>query len=859
MFTHLEERTLTTSPMHHRRGGLWSGAAALTLFLACGAAVTAEDAPAAATPTPTTNAALERVVISRPDGTREIRWVPRANNSPNRAGTAAARLATQPAAGSGVQPRLTGGSPFGGPNVRISSPAFTGSVNAQGGLVYTPERSTAVGTSAPVRPAVYGAAGAMGDPGTFVGPQPVGGPSRPAPSTNPGALTPGGPGTPPNNPDPQDPGTPTPSDPQDPTPQDPDPRPPTGGGRVIVTGTVPSSAPPAPPPPPPPAPPAPEPTPPTGGGGDEPPPQGDGGHVTPIEPKPFPVLYPGQGWSGPTLQPAPIGNPSAIGYDATAIARWDVVPYQDFDDLFHIGVIAFHMNGIDRVDFSVNNGPWESVYEMRHNPRTNVWEYTVTLDPSLFDDGLIEVRAIAWPKDAGQPRVLAGEIDGFISGNPNFRNGIHSMFLNANAGGSLPRHEVWVDAVHGNDSTGDGSQQRPFRSPTIALAHVTRMHGSSDGAVAYLMPGEYRWDRANHPHNVATSTRWATVQPAPGVSRSSVQFVSNETAGLRTRLLRAHNITSNGHGGPRTTGNMDAYFWMSDSILEGESRFSGGGIASGMNQWAGVYGTDLIVREVRSGVRAATFLRNCLIEGMSDSIFGQDAMVVNCVARDFTRNPNGTHADVFHWFWNNNTVRENRIVYGLSVYQFPLLGLLMNPISTGQQFIKDIAFVNVHISKDDITSATSSLWAIDTEHLVLKNIQLPDQMLRFSVHNHDQDGELTLHNVAIYNSVFLKLSGDSIPYDAIFRNVHVMDTTSHQAWSPSGEGVTLGHRDGGVNRFEVFRDPNNLNYCPRPTSVIGNRIKRSDIQVRADARGKELTAAQGALGAYFAGCNSSTP
>lgn len=117
------------------------------------------------------------------------------------------------------------------------------------------------------------------------------------------------------------------------------------------------------------------------------------------------VLEPGSGFTAPTPQPPAIG--SGAGADAKAIARWDVVPYQTFDDLFEIGVVAFHINGIDRVEFSLDGGPWTAVKEMTLNPRTNVVEYWVALDAARSPDGPVEVRAIAYPKK-GVPRVLGG-------------------------------------------------------------------------------------------------------------------------------------------------------------------------------------------------------------------------------------------------------------------------------------------------------------------------------------------------------------------------------------------------------------------------------------------------------------------
>lgn len=568
------------------------------------------------------------------------------------------------------------------------------------------------------------------------------------------------------------------------------------------------------------------------------------------EPGDFPVLRPGSGFGSATPQPPAVGDPSLPGYDAQVIARWDAVPYQDFDGLFHLGVVAFHMNGIDRVEFSANGGPWTPVHEMKLNPRTNVWEYTATLDAEAFEDGLLEVRARVFPKHAGETRVLGGEIDGYNGGSIHYRNGVHSMFLNANSEGSLPTREVYADARNGSDSDGDGSRDNPFRSATRALAQVTADYGDSDGAICYLMPGEYVWEGASHPHNVATRERWATVTAAPGVDREQVVFIDNEPAGMRTRLLRGHNITLNGDGGPRTFRTMDTYFWLSNSAIAGRSRFEGGGIASGSSDWAGIYGTDLDVSEIRSPFRSSTFVRNVQATGFSDTPFGSDTMVLNADVRDFTRNPDGTHADVFHWFWRDDMDRENRMIYGLRVHKFPLLGFLMNPIRGGEQELEDVAIVNVHISKDE-PSVASSMWNFDVNHLIISGLQLPDQTFRFDTHRQDADGKLTLKNISVTNSIFWKFAGDDMPENGTFRNLHIIDGDSYGSKIPAGVNITAGHIHGGDSRELVFVSPSGMNYEPRPASIVWGRFPASDLFAPADVMGRPAQDDMVPLGAYF--------
>ncbi|HPA06548.1 MAG TPA: hypothetical protein PLB67_19130, partial [Candidatus Hydrogenedentes bacterium] len=172
------------------------------------------------------------------------------------------------------------------------------------------------------------------------------------------------------------------------------------------------------------------------------------------------VLEPGSGFTAPTPQPPAIG--SGAGADAKAIARWDVVPYQTFDDLFEIGVVAFHINGIDRVEFSLDGGPWTAVKEMTLNPRTNVVEYWTALDASRSPDGPVEVRAIAYPKK-GIPRVLGGE-------DVTVANGEHSMPLFANAQQSFVPQPVFV-SLSGDDAA-PGTQGQPVATISRALALV---------------------------------------------------------------------------------------------------------------------------------------------------------------------------------------------------------------------------------------------------------------------------------------------------------------------------------------------------------------------------------------------------
>lgn len=475
-------------------------------------------------------------------------------------------------------------------------------------------------------------------------------------------------------------GNPPPSPPPPPTE-------PSGGG--TGSGGSGPGGPIDPPPPPPPSggggPVDPPPTEPSGGGGGPvdppPPPPGGGGGGGPEEPPPPPSgevfvhLIPGSGFAGPTAQPAAVGTPDMPGYDAKAIARWDVVPYQTFTGEFNVGVVAFHMNGIDRVDFSVNGGPWTPVYEMQLNPQTNVWEYTAKLDASDFPDGPIEVRAIAWPQGAGEPRVLGGDLDGTAA-----ERGEHSIWLTANAGDSLPEPVRYVSPT-GNDNNNGLTPATAFATTNRAAHSMTQAQGSSDGGTIYLLPGTYTLNSAAWNTNSSTMNRWMTVTAAPGFSRDEVVIAGFSGAAFNSKLVRFFNLTITGSVG--TGGPLEDHMWIESCKLQGNSRINGyAGAASG---WSRRYMTDTNIFDVGVGVDGLVLGRGIVIERAGGDAFSGSVLLVNCEVRDYVQPP-GSHTDV----WQVVSRPENVILY--DVRAMIDIGEINSAIKT-ENGAKDIAVV----------------------------------------------------------------------------------------------------------------------------------------------------------------------
>ena len=161
-----------------------------------------------------------------------------------------------------------------------------------------------------------------------------------------------------------------------------------------------------------------------------------------------PVIVPGEGFDEDTEQPDAIGD-----LTTNTMARWDVVPFQEFKDVFEVGIVAHHSYGMDRVVVSFNGGPWRSIESPSLNPRTKVNEYWAKIDAKDVQDGKVELRAIAYPKD-GTPHVL------------------EPLFLWANSGGSInfPVHYI---------KPGDTEVPRDLECPTDRWLTVKYAPGAS--------------------------------------------------------------------------------------------------------------------------------------------------------------------------------------------------------------------------------------------------------------------------------------------------------------------------------------------------------------------------------------------
>ena len=193
------------------------------------------------------------------------------------------------------------------------------------------------------------------------------------------------------------------------------------------------------------------------------------------EPEEGPVVTPGSGWVRATSTPDQIGDSHE-----RAVAHWNVVPEQQVGDGFTVGVIAHHLDGIDRVEIAANGGDWVVIDTPSVNPRTESEEYFVALDLD-GNEGAIELRAIAYPV-TGQPYVVK----------------------------PMGRHYSEQDLT---------------------------LYTHEVGAVLELGAGRHELTPRNLPE-----TGWLTVRPAPGVDREDVVLIG-ESRFWRSGRLKLENLT----------------------------------------------------------------------------------------------------------------------------------------------------------------------------------------------------------------------------------------------------------------------------------------------------------------------------
>jgi hypothetical protein len=471
------------------------------------------------------------------------------------------------------------------------------------------------------------------------------------------------------------------------------------------------------------------------------------------------------------------------GATARAIARFDVVPYQIFSGTFEIGVVAFHMDGIQRVQFEYETlSGLRTVTEtsMRLNPRTGVCEYWTTLNASDFADGAVTVKATVCP-NSGMERELLLE-------------------LYANARSTLAGRGVLYVSLSGDDITGAGSRARPFRSIQRALTAVTENVARYDGGTIVLMdPGSYdmRGVRSS-----ANNNSWITIRPDESLLRSDVVIAPQVRELIRPniRRLRYYNLSFD-FSKIGQIYKEDAHWQWYDNCRWFQSE---GSTATYPGQnWAvrnvgfnGLYVTNSIAEEMLYGFTGCNLVRGSHCRKISGDAFQMSRMVVNCTADGVGGTALEHHTDVFQ-YWDPT---ENVIVYGVKAANVAGAQNFFFGGIAGTSYV-NCAFVNVAVqNSQDRRGPPFTQYHHVHDHVLFMHISNPGQLSTF---RDDVNPPYTARNVKFVNCILEGLSRGKwgsmgLPDGVSVESCHLIRGQLHGTGATTGEISIL---DGPGSRF----------------------------------------------------------
>jgi len=396
-----------------------------------------------------------------------------------------------------------------------------------------------------------------------------------------------------------------------------------------------------------------------------------------------------------TPQPASYsdGGDHPADQQTLPIARWNVIPMQVIDsDGFNIGVVAFHANGIDRVEFQANNGPVTTVNEMTRNPRTGNREYWVTLQAPENND-LIEIRAIVYPKDQGKPFVLQNTPNGDVD----YLNNPEHLLRNIAGGGTEVISEgehsmfLWGPAKYANAPTvivptgnGSGTAEDPYDGLKWTYRNFT---GQKENAKFVIQtPGVYETSAyEGGPDDV-----WVTFSADPSLDQTdpAQQVILGRTgfSGPKAfftwsgpKYTKFENITVDDEVAQYMQPNQNgSYFWFKNTYhydsentnQEGDRR-QGQGLINGNGKTYAQMVDGCRVSNRYLGFGGSTIIRNTDFTGSRDTdVFSLSRMLLDCTASDSDISPgSGAHIDgVQHFGSNAYKMNRNRICFGLRIW-----------------------------------------------------------------------------------------------------------------------------------------------------------------------------------------------
>lgn len=513
----------------------------------------------------------------------------------------------------------------------------------------------------------------------------------------------------------------------------------------------------------------------------------------------------------------------------TAIARWITPQRQDVTTTLKVGVQLFHINGEDKVAFVCNGG---SAVEAtaRTKETDNIGEWPVfwgEIDATDFsDDDEIEIRAICYPASDGEARVLQ-DSDGADDGDK-------SLWLWANSGatGAMFGVTAYVDAVGGNDATGDGTSGTPYQTVAGALQKIADANsGKFAGCTLLAKAGSYKLKKP------ATATdsvkKWVTLKPAPGVAKADVLIVGRDTGtdinGIWLKVQGCTFDLNQGGESPVYSDSAATYLWVDDCDKDGNGDETTGaapllvpGTILGARYYTNI--TDSGSSDGLSALLVRHCTRDATCSNDSYSSLASGTCVIDCV--DSATQYRLEHADTMQLYNGAGSI-TNVIVDGLRSVNRDYDGLSFSAASN----FEDIAIVN---SQWDTGAQNSYLLCNNATHIVIRN----NTFTNFRI-----EAPVTSATAVVIEHCWMKLcysvssNEATIEENYTFRKNHFADNTSFGHIEP-GTDVTIGSTVG----------------AQFPNNATGDFIPYDTIQKYAKAMlhdaGGNARASSSAVGAY---------
>lgn len=488
------------------------------------------------------------------------------------------------------------------------------------------------------------------------------------------------------------------------------------------------------------------------------------------------------------------------------IAAWDVVPHQILSTPFKAGVIAFHEESVS-VRFTVHvsgqeiKGLSRTMQAPTHNPRTNVWEYVYEVDPARIPDGPFELHAACTPGGAGNRNIT-----------------LPPLPLHANANGTLtPSRTVYADSARGSDAS-PGTREQPLQSLAAAVK------AAGDGGVILLQPGEYS------PHQLRGGrerSHWTLITPAEGVARTDVQIGGGRpgTDKLLFRNVAFFADAKEGKYTPIILGEQSkTSVWLDNcEIRNRHGRWSGNVVMFGNRYLAYITGGFCTEMQRAPG---ALFMRNYRIVKISEDVFTDSKVAVNCTVDDVDAGDTGGHAD-FH----QSYIRD-KAYFNQGVILYNCTGVNCKAQGFFGHNLKDSAFVNCLFVKTPDHPMLSQ-YSGKLDHVLFLHLTLPNQSWLWRGNLKSRSCHMVnclLPGMSVSTSEGADLSGFIIDHN------HFID-----AKRAMGDNTTLGK--------PAFADPAADDYRLLLGSVAAGTGK-SFPTVPADITGTAWNTARPSRGAY---------